>query len=410
MESRRDSRDVSESRIKDIEQKKKLGKRMRYCGFILIGVTLIIMPVYLMLDLNLPNIVAALPMILSVPLIFGGDSVTRNALLLQKDLKIDKMPDEAERERKDNERIKELAASPNEMDREFKRLAKLNKLASRMFFLGLVLMGVCLVVAILSGVFPITFPDPFIPALACATIFLLFPGIMLYSKVDKRQKQLALQYTPGILSEIMDRLDKYDVNGSVDQKYMWEDFAFGSRDRIGKCGDYVKGVLRGMPVEFCEFEIQCEHSTTDDEGRRTTEVRTSFSGLMAVCRHGFKLANNVTMTQFSRYFKEIKTESIEFTRAWSVKEDSGHAAFLILTPQYIETLMATIREKRRRMGIQFRTDGVLLIVLQRADFFEVDEAEKVEELKEKIRTEMKDLADIMENVGALTEKEIEMAQ
>ncbi len=401
--------DASDRKVKAVTRKKNQGEWMKRCGYVLIGVTILMLAISSQLDLSIPNIVWVGLMILSAFLIFRGDATKRSARILQLEMGIKKMPDEIEAEKKNDEKIRELVASPAEMDKEFLRLATLNKISSKMFLIGLICMGVCAVVAVAGGMFDITYNSAFIAVLACATIIFLFVGVIVFSKVDNRQKQLALQYIPGVLSEAMDKLEKYDQTGSVDQGYMWEDFAFGSRDRIGKCGDYVKGILRGMPVEFCEFEIQCEHSTTDSEGRRIKEVSTSFSGLMAVCRHGLRLSNNVTMTQFSRYFKEIKTESIEFTRAWSVKEDSGHAAFLVLTPQFMEKLMATVREKRMRMGLQFRADGVLLIVLKRVDFFEVDEAKKVDELKEKIRKEIKDLGDIMENVGALTEKEIEMA-
>ena len=408
MENRRDFIDPSDPEVVDIMRKKKLAKILSYVCYGSVGLMILLIPVLMLLDLlNLLGIVCTIVIVLSTVSIFGSDRIRKDALIMQRELGIEKTPDEIEAERKEQERIEYLFVSPEEMDQEFKKLATIYKIGSKLLLAGVVLMGVDIVVAIVESMFPDFLPDMAIVLLAVLTIIGLFPGAMIYAYAGGKQKKLSIRYTPGVLSEAMDRLEKYEPYGSVDQKYMWEDFQFGRRDRIGTCADYVKGVIRGMPVEFCEFEIQCESTTTDSNGKRKKEIDTTFTGLMALCRHGFNIPNNVTMTQFSRYFRELKTESVEFTRAWSIKEDSGLAAFIILTPQYMEGLMATIREKGMRMGLQFRTDGVLVIVLQGANFFEVDEAEKAEELKEKIRKEIKDIGDIMENVGALTETEIE---
>ena len=48
----------------------------------------------------------------------------------------------------------------------------------------------------------------------------------------------------------------------------------------------------------------------DDDGKIKRETRTSFNGMMVVCRHGFRLKNKVTLTQFNLFRHALRTESM----------------------------------------------------------------------------------------------------
>ena len=228
--------------------------------------------------------------------------------------------------------------------------------------------------------------------------------------VQKQQKKLSLHYTPEVLEAVLDRLELYDHKGSVDHGYLWEDFSFPEREWVGPCADHVKGVLKGMPLEFSEFCFQYEHVSRDDDGKIKRETRTSFNGMMVVCRHGFRLKNKVTLTQFNLFRHALRTESMEFNSVWSIREDAGQDAFYILTPHYMEKLVALDRDKWMKMGIQFQPNGTLLIVMQGVDFFEAEESKSADELKEKLKNELLDLADTMERIGAATLEEIAAQQ
>ena len=265
-------------------------------------------------------------------------------------------------------------------------------------------------VAALIHQFVTEVPTPLIMVLAIATSIFIVVGTFGGSWVKKKQKDLSLHYTPEVLEAVLDRLELYDHRGSVDHGYLWEDFSFPRREWVSPCADHVKGVLKGMPLEFSEFSFQYETVERDKDGKIKREVHTSFTGMMVVCRHGFRLENKVTLTQISPFSPALKTESEEFNRAWSVKEESGHDAFYILTPHCMEKLMALSRDKWMKMGIQFQPGGTLLIVMQDVDFFEAEESKSADELKEKLKNELLDLADTMERIGAATLEEIAAQQ
>ena len=85
-------------------------------------------------------------------------------------------------------------------------------------------------------------------------------------------------------------------------------------------------------------------------------------------------------------------------------------ALPILTPHYMEKLIALDQDKWMKMGIQFQPNGTLLIVMRDVDFFEAETAKNVTELKEKLKNELLGLADTMERIGAVTLEEIAAQQ
>ena len=313
-------------------------------------------------------------------------------------------PDELEKERERKERVDRLVSTPGAVDRRLARLAGLYRFCQWNINVGLVGIPLALVV-ILVHTFVIEISMSYLAVFAIALSLVLVIGMVGTFLVQKQQKDLSLHYTPKVLEAVLDRVDLYDHRGSVDHGYLWEDFSFPRREWVGPCGDHVKGVLKGMPIEFSEFCFQYETVERDKDGKTTREVHTSFSGMMVISRHGFRLNNKVTLSQFSHFHHALGTESVDFNSAWSIREDAGQDAFYILTPHYMEKLMALSRDKWMKMGIQFRPDGTLLIVMQDVDFFEVDEAKSTEELKEKLKNELLGLADTMERVGAATLEE-----
>lgn len=318
-------------------------------------------------------------------------------------------PDELEKERERKERVDRLVSTPGAVDRRLARLAGLYRFCQWNINVGLVGIPLALVV-ILVHTFVIEISMSYLAVFAIALSLVLVIGMVGTFLVQKQQKELSLHYTPEVLEAVLDRVELYDHKGSVDHGYLWEDFSYPEREWVGPCSDHVKGVLKGMPIEFSEFCFQYEHVTRDKDGSIKRETRTSFNGMMVVCRHGFRLKNKVTLTQFTPFRHALRTESMDFNSVWSIREDAGQDAFYILTPHYMEKLIALDQDKWMKMGIQFQPNGTLLIVMRDVDFFEAETAKNVTELKEKLKNELLGLADTMERIGAVTLEEIAAQQ
>lgn len=360
------------------------------------------------LGLGIPEFVPAIPIILVLVMtpvyIHFQEKAKRQQAAMGGVRTPDEVAKEQEKERRRAEEVNRLVSTPGAVDRRLARLAGLYRFCQWNINVGLVGILLALVV-ILVHTFVIEISMSYLAVFAIALSLVLVIGMVGTFLVQKQQKKLSLHYTPEVLEAVLDRVELYDHKGSVDHGYLWEDFSYPEREWVGPCSDHVKGVLKGMPIEFSEFCFQYEHVTRDKDGSIKRETRTSFNGMMVVCRHGFRLKNKVTLTQFTPFRHALRTESMDFNSVWSIREDAGQDAFYILTPHYMEKLMALSRDKWMKMGIQFRPNGTLLIVMRDVDFFEAETAKNVTELKEKLKNELLGLADTMERVGAATLEE-----
>lgn len=98
----------------------------------------------------------------------------------------------------------------------------------------------------------------------------------------------------------------------------------------------------------------------------------------------------------------VRTESEAFNKAYSIRGNDGHSIFYLLTPHYMEKLLALSYEIGKRLAMQFRRDGKLLLCISGLDLFEVKEAGSAAELQKQIEGEMNFLGKILETLEVPT--------
>ena len=185
-------------------------------------------------------------------------------------------------------------------DQKMENLRKRIKLSKYIMIAGGVCFGIVAVIFLASGKTTLGSDSPEGLAailLGLAGFVLLFTGLAFKQKAGAAQKQIANNYARIVLDRLMDRLDTFDHGKHVDKYYLNQDFGFPRYDCTGFCGDYVRGVLRGVPMEFCEFELQEEHVTEDSDGDTDVSYETVFYGIIVVCRHGLALSDAKTPTK-----------------------------------------------------------------------------------------------------------------
>ena len=202
----------------------------------------------------------------------------------------------------------------------------------------------------------------------------------------------------------MDRLDTFDHGKHVDKYYLNQDFGFPKYDCTGFCGDYVRGVLRGVPMEFCEFELQEEHVTEDSDGDTDVSYETVFYGVIVVCRHNLALSDAVVATQFKTYENAYKADSEAFYDTFSVRCTSEQDAALALTPDYMQKLLELSAERGKRFAIRFLQDGTLLLVIKDMNLFEMGNSENTVQLVEKLEKETEDFINILDTLALPAQK------
>ena len=228
--------------------------------------------------------------------------------------------------------------------------------------------------------------------------------------VGVKEKVLASRMTPHILEKVMDHLEVYDAYKALDTDYIKHaDLGLPHYDHIRECQDYTKGVFRGIPLEFGEFTLEEEQTERDEDGDTKTSYVAVFSGLMVVCQHNLDLQDDFSISQYTTYIggNAVRTESEAFNKAYSIRGNDGHSIFYLLTPHYMEKLLALSNEIGKRLAMQFRRDGKLLLCISGLDLFEVQEAGSAAELQKQIEGEMDFLGKILETLEVPTQEQLE---
>lgn len=292
-------------------------------------------------------------------------------------------------------------------DQKMENLRKRTKLSKYIMIAGGVCFGIIVLIFLASGETTLGTDRPegvAVILFGLAGFALLFAGLAFKQKAGAAQKQIANNYARIVLDRLMDRLDTFDHGKHVDKYYLNQDFGFPRYDCTGFCGDYVRGVLRGVPMEFCEFELQEEHVTEDSDGDTDVSYETVFYGVIVVCRHGLALSDAVVATQFKTYENAYKADSEAFYNAFSVRCTSEQDAALALTPDYRQKLLELSAERGNRFAVRFLQDGTLLLVIKDMNLFEMGKCANTAQLVEKLEKEMADFTNILDALALPAQK------
>lgn len=292
-------------------------------------------------------------------------------------------------------------------DQKMENLRNRTKLSKYIMIAGGVCFGIIVFIFLASGETTLGTDRPegvAVILFGLAGFALLFAGLVVKQKAGAAQKQIANNYARIVLDRLMDRLDTFDHGKHVDKYYLNQDFGFPEYDRTGFCGDYVRGVLRGVPMEFCEFELQEEHVTKDSDGDTDVSYETVFYGVIVVCRHNLALSDAVVATQFKTYENAYKADSEAFYNTFSVRCTSEQDAALALTPDYRQKLLELSAERGNRFAVRFLQDGTLLLVIKDMNLFEMGKCANTAQLVEKLEKEMADFTNILDALALPAQK------
>lgn len=292
-------------------------------------------------------------------------------------------------------------------DQKMDNLRKRTKLSKYIMIAGGVCFGIIVLIFLASGETTLGTDRPegvAVILFGLAGFALLFAGLVVKQKAGAAQKQIANNYARIVLDRLMDRLDTFDHGKHVDKYYLNQDFGFPEYDCTGFCGDYVRGVLRGVPMEFCEFELQEEHVTKDSDGDTDVSYETVFYGVIVVCRHNLALSDAVVATQFKTYENAYKADSEAFYNTFSVRCTSEQDAALALTPDYRQKLLELSAERGNRFAVRFLQDGTLLLVIKDMNLFEMGKCANTAQLVEKLEKEMVAFTNILDALALPAQK------
>ena len=177
--------------------------------------------------------------------------------------------------------------SAQEIDQRLQKLGRQGRLGGKLLGIGLLMVfGTAILYAVLvmlatdllesfGAMFFVPMPVGFL---------MIIIGAVITSKTGRERSQIQDAYIPIALDQAMDRVDQF-WGATLDERYFKEELGLPMFDECSQ-SSYLKGVLRGIPLEMSCFVLKKE-TTKDDDNQPNYEI--AFSGLMIVCRHTMEL-------------------------------------------------------------------------------------------------------------------------
>ncbi len=167
--------------------------------------------------------------------------------------------------------------------------------------------------------------------------------------------------------------------------------------------DFVRGRYKGMGIMYSDIHLQREEEDTDEDGKRTKHYVTVFKGQWMICDFGKQLSAALRLRENPRINlikakSDIETESPEFNKKYRIITSDGHTAFYVLTPHFIEYILAADELARARTYFCFEGSQVHIAIDSRRDSLELKRVRlhSVENIREKFRSELKYVTDILD--------------
>lgn len=225
--------------------------------------------------------------------------------------------------------------------------------------------------------------------------FLCIPLFILTGKqVNKLLKKLKEYLGEYIIRDILAehvQINQYSPNEHINNDFVKNCPLLPGYDRITG-SDYVSGTYRSVPFTFCDLHLQYKDTYRDKNGRKRTRYRTNFLG------HVITLDTNTNINGFVRICErknprkesgflsgivsgaaellginqnKVEMESDPFNQQFKVTTSDDELAFYILTPQFMEHIVAADEKVNGYTKIEFENSKVTLALNNGKTSFEL---------------------------------------
>ena len=215
--------------------------------------------------------------------------------------------------------------------------------------------------------------------LFCGIGGLIAGAIIFGCKYSFRRKFFREQVVPLLVKAILPSL-KYAPYQGLSRSRFSKLRLFGSFDRYHS-EDQLKGVIGQTAIEASEVHIEKRHRNGKDKSESYTTI---FRGVVFIadfnkhfkCRtvvlpdtaeklFGKLLGNFLQQMNFSEDGKLVKLENVEFEKKFAVYSTDQHEARYILTPLFMERLLAVQSQEKSPIRVLFE-DSNMTIALSRS--------------------------------------------
>lgn len=256
--------------------------------------------------------------------------------------------------------------------------------------------------------------------------FLCIPLFILTGKqVNKLLKKLKENLGEYIIRDILAehvQINQYSPNEHINNDFVKNCPLLPGYDRITG-SDYISGIYRGVEFTFCDLHLEYESKSRDRKGRKETRYRTNFQGHVITLQTKENIDGFVRIRERENPRKEknflsdfvsgaaeflginqniVEMESDPFNRQFKVDSSNEHLAFYILTPQFMERIVAADAKADGYTNIEFASNRITLALNNGRDSFEapktIGSLSRLEKTRQAFRDEFETILSIIDEI------------
>jgi hypothetical protein len=170
--------------------------------------------------------------------------------------------------------------------------------------------------------------------------------------------------------------------------------------------DCFEGSYKGINILCSDLWLGHEESRTDSDGNRTTKTVTDFLGQWMVCDFGKELAAAVRLKERERVIgrvrdigkSDIETENVAFNKKFYIFTEDEHTAFYLLTPHFMELLVAADTKAHSSSLFCFKDGKVHIALDSERDAFELGNVnpDQLDDLRQRFWEDIQYMTDIID--------------
>lgn len=212
--------------------------------------------------------------------------------------------------------------------------------------------------------------------------------------LERKIKSLTGEYlVKGVLAEKV-QVEKYAPNEYINPDFVKNCNILPNYDRISG-SDYVSGTYRGVPFTFCDLHLQYKDTYRDKNGREKNALPRKENGFLSGIVSG--AAEFLGMSQ-----NKVEMESDPFNQQFKVITSDDELAFYILTPQFMEHIVATDEKVDGYTKIEFENSRVTLALNNGKNSFELTKTlwskSRLDETRLRFRYELNSILSIVDEM------------
>lgn len=228
------------------------------------------------------------------------------------------------------------------------------------------------------------------------------------NRITKLKELMGTAVTQPTLREVFDVTD-YSAHGHLPGDLINSAGLIDDWSEI-EGSDYMNDSYKGVYLCYSDLHLKRVEIERDHNGKKREHYVTVFKGHWLVCDFGRELAATVRLferrggTKWNRTHdvsrSSVETENIEFNKKFRILTDDGHSAFYLLTPHFMEQLVAADTAADCSTMFCFKDGRVHIALYSGRDFFELEgvQLDSVDNVRQKFRRDLNYLTDIVEEL------------